>query len=395
MRPERNAASRRRWLGGENTPIEPTVPPASSLPAKSPTRSEWARRAALVLVSIAVVLLGLEIGLRAWSGYLFSWPNFVLGARTSLNGYRAAPYVHDDLLGYVPRPGYATTSGYDAPEIHIDADGFRVTGPLTGLLTDKGAPILALGDSYTYGAEVPDDQTWPAHLQRLTGKPVLNAGVSGYGFDQMVLRAGILAPVVHPSTIVVDFIADDLRRMEKSRLWSADKPYFAIEQGELVLRNVPVPPPTDPRQTLTLAQKIFGYSFLVDFVLRRLDLLENWFGDHVRVHPPGMGEKIACLLTERLADIQRSSGAPVLLVAQYDPYVWKTPAFAAEQRQATKDLLDCARARGLRVLDTFDAVGAARTAGGPLGLYGLWHMNDAGNAFVAALIAAALQAPAR
>lgn len=345
-----------------------------------------------MLASIAVGLFALEIGLRAWSGYLFAWPNFVLGARMSLNEYRTAPYVHDDLLGYVPRPGYATTSGYDAPEIHIDADGFRVNGETTSSSTQ---PILALGDSYTYGAEVPDDQTWPAHLQRLTGRPVLNAGVSGYGFDQMVLRAGILAPVVHPSTIVVDFIADDLRRMEKSRLWSADKPYFAIEQGELVLRNVPVPPPADPRQTLTLAQRIFGYSFLVDFVLRRLDLLENWFGDHVRVHPPGTGEKIACLLAERLADIQRSSGAPVLVVAQYDPYVWKTPAFAAEQRRATKDLLDCAHARGLGVLDTFDALAAAGTAGGPLGLYGLWHMNDAGNAFVAGLIAGALQAPAR
>jgi lysophospholipase L1-like esterase len=364
--------------------------PSASLPAKSPARSEWARRAALVLVSIAVVLLSLEIGLRAWSGYLFSWPNFVLGARTSLEGYRAGPYVHDDLLGYVPRPGYATMAGYDAPQIHIDANGFRVTGHVTGT-----APILALGDSYTYGAEVADDQTWPAHLQRLIGKPVFNAGVSGYGFDQMVLRAGLLAPAVRPSTIVVDFIADDLRRMENSRLWSADKPYFAIEQRELVLRNVPVPPPVDPRQTLTLAQQVFGYSFLVDFVLRRLDLLENWFGDHIRVHPPGTGEKIACLLTERLADIQHKSGAPVLLVAQYDPYVWKDPAFAAEQRQATKGLLDCARARGLRVLDTFDAMAAARTAGGPLGLYGLWHMNDAGNGFIASLVAAALQASAR
>ena len=349
-----------------------------------------------MLVSIAIGLFSLEIGLRAWSGYLFAWPNFVLGARTSLEGYRAAPYVHDDLLGYVPRPGYATMSGYDATQIHIDADGFRVTGPITGTAPPAGAgPILALGDSYTYGAEVPDDQTWPAHLQRLTGRPVLNAGVSGYGFDQMVLRAGMLAPTVHPSTIIVDIIADDLRRMENSRLWSADKPYFAIEHGELVLRNVPVPPPADPRQTLTLTQKIFGYSFLVDFALRRLNLLEDWFGDHVRVHPPGMGEKIACLLTERLADIQRKSGAPVLLVAQYDPYIWRTPAFAAEQRRATKGLLDCARAHGLAVLDTFDAIDAARTTAGPLGLYGLWHMNDAGNAVVAGLIATALQAPAR
>jgi hypothetical protein len=79
MRPQRNAASRRRWHAAENTPIESLVP-SLSLPAKSPARSEWARRTALV-----------------------------------------AAYIHDEIPGYVPRPGYATASGYDAPEIHIDA----------------------------------------------------------------------------------------------------------------------------------------------------------------------------------------------------------------------------------------------------------------------------------
>lgn len=371
--------------------------PTKPLPAKSPARSartrrsEWARRTALVTASLVVGFLCLEIGLRAATGFLFWWPNFVLFARTSLTGFQADAYVHDDILGYVPRPGYATSNGYDAPEIHIDAAGFRVTGAATA-----GPPILALGDSYTYGAEVADRQTWPAHLQRLTGRPVLNAGVAGYGFDQIVLRTGMLAPTVHPSAIVVDFIADDLRRMEARRLWSADKPYFEIDQGVAVLRNVPVPPPTDPRRTLTLTQKIFGYSFLVDFVIRRLDLLEDWFGDHIRVHPPGTGEKIACLLTERLADIQQASGVPLLVVAQYDPYVWKTTDFADEQRRATRALLDCARQRGLAVLDTFDALAAraGKSGGAPPGLYGQWHMNDAGNAFIAGLIAGALQARA-
>ena len=42
----------------------------------------------------------------------------------------------------------------------------------------------------------------------------------------------------------------------------------------------------------------------VDFVLRRLDLLHNWFGDHVRVHPDGDGERISCLLTGRLAELR-------------------------------------------------------------------------------------------
>ena len=389
-----SSAARRRWLGGENTPIESAVP-SLSLPAEKPVRAEWRRRTALVAVSLVLGLLGLELGLRAVSGYLFVWHNFVLGARTSMTGFHADAYVRDGLLGYVPRPGFATDHGYDAPEIHIDARGFRVTGDApTSAAAPILAPILAVGDSYTYGAEVADRATWPAHLQRLTGRPVLNAGVVGYGFDQIVLRAGVLASAVHPSAIVVDFIADDLRRMETSRLWSIDKPYFDIDGDRLVLRNVPLPPPTDPRRTLTPVQQVLGYSFLVDFVMRRLDLLENWFGDHVRVHPAGTGEKIACLLTAHLLEIQQKSAAPLLLVAQYDPVVWKTEAFASEQRRATKAVLDCARQRGLKVLDTFDALAASNVPGGPRGLYGQWHMNDAGNEAVAGLIAAALDPPA-
>jgi lysophospholipase L1-like esterase len=258
----------------------------------------------------------------------------------------------------------------------------------TGDTRASGAPILAVGDSYTYGEEVTDAETWPAHLQRLTGQRVLNAGVAGYGFDQIVLRAEKLVPALRPSAVVVSFIADDLRRAESSRLWSADKPYFDIDSGVLVLRNVPVPPRTDPRRTLSIAQKTLGYSYLVDFVLRRLNLLEDWFGDHIRVHPPGTGEKIACLLTGRLRELQQASGAPLLLVAQYDPYVFKTAAIGEEQRRITGRLLACARAYGLKVLDTFDAIAKSDA---PLSLYGQWHMNDKGNALIAEAIAGALR----
>ena len=72
----------------------------------------------------------------------------------------------------------------------------------------------------------------------------------------------------------------------------------------------------------------------------------------------------------------------------------RTEAFASEQRRATKAVLDCARQRGLKVLDTFDALAASNVPGGPRGLYGQWHMNDAGNEAVAGLIAAALDPPA-
>jgi lysophospholipase L1-like esterase len=367
--------------------------PTAALPATSPARAEWLRRLGLVAVSIVLCLGALELLLRATSGNLFAWPNYVLQSREVLTGFQTLQYLHDDTLGYVPRPGYATPKGYNAPDIRFDAEGFRIAGdgPAPG-----GPPILAVGDSYTFGEEVNNGETWPALLQARTGARVLNAGVAGYGFDQIVLRAERLAPQVRPAAIVVSFIADDLRRTEKSRLWSADKPWFDLDKGiggnGLVLRGVPVPPRTDPRRTLTLAQRVFGYSYLVDFVLRRLSLMEDWFGDHVRVHPAGMGEEIGCRLTARLRTLRDTSGVPMLLVAQYDPFIFKDAAFGAEQRRLTGHILDCARRQGIAVLDTFDAVAGHKGDGGPLGLYAQWHMNGAGNSLVADGIAAALKA---
>jgi hypothetical protein len=342
-------------------------PAAQRLPPSRPR--EWLNRLGLVLLSVVLVLVLMELGLRAATGWLFDWHNLVLGARIVHGANEQSHFMHDALVGWVPRP-----------------DGLRPTEDA------PGAPILAVGDSYTYGEEVGDNQTWPALLEQLCGRRVLNGGVSGYGFDQSVLRAEQLAAARRPSAIVLGFIADDVRRTEMRRQWGAEKPYFDFQgpgqNGGLVLRNVPVPPRPDPRTTLTFWQRTLGHSFLFDFVMRRLDLLYDWFGDHVRAHPPGDGERIACLLTERLSELQASTGARVLVVAEYDPMVWQQPEFAAEQRRQVRGLLACAEQRGLGTLDSFDALAA--TPGGPRGLYAQWHMNDKGNRLTAGLIADAL-----
>ena len=339
----------------------------------------------LILGAVVVGLVGLELGLRIWMSTekLAHWPNFVLQARTVHDERENARMLHDPLLGYAPRPLHA------APGVTFDGDGLRLNGDAPN--GDKTRTILAVGDSYTFGDEITDGETWPAHLQRLTGRRTLNAGVSGYGFDQSVLRAERLASTSGPSLIVVSFIADDIRRTELSRIWGAEKPYFEIDGEQLTLGNAPVPPRPQTQDTLNFWQRTLGYSYLVDFVLRRLNLMHDWFGDHVRVHPAGTGERIACLLTGRLAELKRSSGAEVVLLAQYDPVVWQSEAFAAEQRQMTQRLLACAEAQGLRTLDSFDALAAWPGDGGPARLYVLWHMSDQGNRLIAELIAEVLK----
>ena len=54
----------------------------------------------------------------------------------------------------------------------------------------------------------------------------------------------------------------------------------------------------------------------------------------------------------------------------------------------TKGLLDCAAKAGLATIDSFEALAAT---GKPRQLYALWHMNEAGNALIARLVAAELK----
>ena len=131
-------------------------------------RSELLRRTALVLVSVVIGLGLIELGVRAstWT-WLFAWPNYVLDARKVLAETDNGRSVHDDRLGYRPRPGYA------APGVTIDPDGLRDSGPARA--RDK-PPILAVGDSFTFGEEVSDGESWPADLQRLTGRRAARPG---------------------------------------------------------------------------------------------------------------------------------------------------------------------------------------------------------------------------
>ena len=61
-----------------------------------------------------------------------------------------------------------------------DSQGYRNLREITA------ADIALIGDSYIEGAYVSDDETCAVALERLTGRPVVNLGVSGYGSLQQL-----------------------------------------------------------------------------------------------------------------------------------------------------------------------------------------------------------------
>lgn len=341
-------------------------------------------RLLLVAVSIAASLLVLELGLRLVEGgprALLEWPNYVAEDRIMRRTHGSVRAQHDPVLGFVGLPNYASA------DFNSDPRGFRVTPAPEGV-TLKEPPIVAVGGSFTLGDEVADRETFPTYLQAATGRRVINAGMSGYGVDQMVMRAEILAAEEKPIAIVLGFGADNLRRSEMSRVWGIEKPYFQRVGGDLVLRNVPVPPSPDPATTLDFWQRLFGRSMLVDFVLKRLKMQYEWALDHVRVAPRGEGAKQACLLFRRLAKMD----VPVVVVAEYDPYLWTDPPYMHEQKQLTRSVLQCAADIGFITVDPFDRIDQAmRTVGRSLYYRQGEHFSPAGHEMVAGLVAEKLR----
>jgi len=342
-------------------------------------------RIALVIGSVLFSLVLLELGCRIARGpeWLVQWPNIILQDRLRTQRDVVGRTIHDPRLGFVGRPDYASSDG----RLHYDARGFRVTPAPDGIALAR-PPILVLGDSYAHGDEVTDQETWAAKLQSLTGRAVVNAALSGYGLDQMVLRAEIVAPEIKPSAIVLSFIADDVRRTEMKRLWGAEKPYFEWVDGALALRNTPVPLPPSPADSLSVLQRLFGRSVLVDTVLRHQGWQYEWAIDHVRVLSDAEGERQLCPLMRRLATL----GVPTLVVAEYDPYLWQDADYAPLVHRVTGLVLKCAEAAGLATLDLFPTIDAAVRSQGLRSVYADAHPSPVGTAIAARRIADALKA---
>ena len=256
-----------------------------------------------MLLSLAAIEAGCRV-VRSGPDGLLDWPNL---ARQRMAIYEDADqscaYAYDATLGWMP-PRNCVSPGYN-----FDANGFRVIPATTP--PAAGPPILATGSSFTMGQEEDDGETWPAYLQHLSDRKVINAGVSGYSLDQTVLRTERLVTEVKPLVVVASFTPDDVWRDELKIAWSRQKPYFEVADGRLELRNVPVPGQPHAPVPLPAAARLLGWSVLADVVVNRLGLQEGWFFDDVRALPRGDGEDIACLLMPRLLLATKRQCRPV------------------------------------------------------------------------------------
>lgn len=107
------------------------------------------------------------------------------------------------------------------------------------------AVILAFGDSLTEGVGAWEDQSYPAVLATLTGRRVINAGISGEESDAGLERLPELLATWQPDLVILGHGGNDFLRQRDTDQTKANLAWMIAltrEQGsEVVLLGIPRP----------------------------------------------------------------------------------------------------------------------------------------------------------
>jgi hypothetical protein len=351
----------------------------------------FGRSLALVVATCATLLAAGEILLRI----AVHAPLTRLVDMRALRGQAASQNInmaveYDPLLGWRHRP-FVTGKAFNTIENGLRSNGAGVTVVRTG-------GILAVGSSFTAGSEVADRETWPAQLERLTGRIVQNAGQGGFSANQIILNAEKLMPILKPDTIAVDLLADNILGVAYSS-YGWPKPYFTIEAGRLVAHNDPVPDVMTNAAEPSPIRDFLAKFAIVDRFMSTF-FLDYWLSSSRSIFTKTNVDpvEVTCLLLQRLKAKTDAAGIRLLLYLQYAGLhvigQSRPPGHAALVRE-------CAQSAGLQVVDEYEALRSAAASGiehlraryviEPGGSTG--HKSAAGNLEVAKLVEAALAEP--
>jgi GDSL-like Lipase/Acylhydrolase family len=143
---------------------------------------------------------------------------------------------HEAMYHFAPNQlgTLVLASGHAAPAARINRLGFRGDDPAPGR-----PHFLVLGDSFTFGSGVTDDETFAARLDQWLGgsADVVNGGQPGYGIFQMQATLRRVAEDLRPSLVIVVIWQGDFLRQPPD---DTERARFVRRQrlSELLKRSV-------------------------------------------------------------------------------------------------------------------------------------------------------------
>ena len=282
------------------------------------TRSIRALRTVVIIVLVTIAMT--EIAARLVPGI----PSMV----RSLEPERAwedrfLEMMHRDgtlVMGGFHRP-HPTRGWTVAPSAHQIVDRFTYTTNERGYRSLRSYTpdpakytVLAIGDSFTFGIDTNDAETWPHLLEARDARlNVINLGVGGYGVDQMDVTLQETIGVYHPDLVIVAFIGDDLRRTFLS-FRDYKKPRFVLRGGGLRLTNVPIGTPDEVIGEIEMRRRWLDRSYTFGLLrgFTRLALGSTVLPANGPL--PADAMELDTRLLDQMRDVSRQNGADFLPV---------------------------------------------------------------------------------
>jgi hypothetical protein len=184
--------------------------------------------------------------------------------------------VYDPSKGWMPKPNLRDVAAFKDKILNTNSKGLRGKKDFPYSKIKDTLRILILGDSFTFGDEVSDDETYAYYLQEmLPHTEVINMGVHGYGHDQMLILFKEEGIKYRPDIVLLGFLPLD---MSRNLLDFRDfaKPRFVLERGELKLTGIPIPRPEEILQwDWTRPRLVDLFSFIRHRIKKSLGLQQR------------------------------------------------------------------------------------------------------------------------
>lgn len=172
----------------------------------------------------------------------------------------------------------------------------------------EGAVILAFGDGITYGTGTDGKNGYPAALEGLVGRKVVNAGVSGETTAQGLKRLPALLDEVRPQLVVLCHGGEDMtQKLEADQLMANlnEMVRLILKSGAEVLL-VAVPPPGPYFQPAPFYVQISREMEVPIEVNALSNLLSDKELRHQGIQPNAKGNVVlAKAIAKRITTVQR------------------------------------------------------------------------------------------
>jgi len=246
--------------------------------------------------------------------------------------------------------------------------------------------ILAVGDSFVFGDQVSDDETWPALLERRLNRRVVNGGVSGYGPLQAVLRAEQLLKAQTYSLVLLSIlVSEDLPRDQWVKGYGDFyRPAVIREDGRLRYTTV-----AESRRIVSDGYFVCAHPWIPEIffwshVAKRFFLRLGYDGRCISIIHP-----IAATVDEILEfGVEQLAALPIdkVILLQYPRYAFEDVSLARQAVDEARKIRDAADRHGLRVIDSYKSLKEQPLS--EIYTHSNWpHHSKWGNEVVADLIA--------